>query len=1006
MILLSLLIPVASAHRTIERIPWGDYVNLMHKLTSDQLELLDIVGRDPAGETVDVLVNDSGRNLLSKNDIQFREIKSSEDLRTERIDDRYYDYNDVTSALQTYESTYPSIAKRYNLGTTAEGRTIWAMKISDQVTADQPEPEILFIGLHEAREIMSTEITMDIIDYLLTHYSSSSEVQDWVNTWQIWIIPMLNPDGSAYCWSDDQYWIKNRHDFGNDVYGVDLAHNYPFAWASCFGSSSDPNSNSYHGTSAGSEPETQAVMELAVHHHFLAVLSYHSFNELVLMPYGCYGQNAPEKNILQNFGNSFGSLIQKDSGTTGYSTGSWWEMLYSNDGNETDYFYAMNGAMAYAIQVNASSYYPSYNMRDTTVQKQRPGWQKVLDLFNSGAMVYGTITDACTGEPVQAEFHFDEYPLTENETPHTSDPDTGKYYAIGRPGNMNLVVTAEGYLDRWVPVTLGSQAILKDIAMLPTDQAGLTVWTSQIDDSSLGDGDMLLDPGEHALLRVALLAPGLSVSGISATLSTTDPYLTVVHNSATWPDLNGGTADWCQDDCFEIAADSNAPDGHVATLTLTFQANETLCANTDTTEVTIQTYMYMCPFWGEFMDSDPGWTITSYPTQGNPPGPYHNWEFGEPLNGPGTAYTGSYVYGTDLSGNYDNNWTLCLTSPVIDCTDLTESTLNFARFLQVEDGYDHGRIRVRNSPSDSWHTIFDSYYQPGWTNDATWHEMELDISEYADNESYFQVRFDVRSDTSISLPGFYVDDVLICGNYHGTMPPQPTPTMRPTSTPTQNTSPTPTPQFTVTPPPNTGTPTPSPTVAPGTPTNTPITPTNTPTVVPPTSTATNTPFPTVTPTSPGNPTPTPTATWTTEPTNTPEPSATPTPPSQPTATYTPTPPATDSFLIELLLNQTYFQAGDEFALECHVARHGATVTVDQYILLDVGGVYFFNPSWEQTPDFETHTYYDGFDETTDILRFTWPTIEGHFNGIKFYGGCVYTGTADLIGDITMVEFAY
>jgi hypothetical protein len=1015
----------AFASRTVEQIALQNLSGLLSDLPQESRDLLDVIGLDQTAGTVDLLVDDTGRQLLSHSGIPFSQLKSTEDLRDDRVDDQYLDYSEVTAMLANYETQYPAIAKRYNLATTAEGRTVWAMKISDSVATQEDEPEILFIGLHHAREIMSTEINMDMINYLLTQYSSNPDVAEWVSTWQIWIIPMLNPDGSAYCWSDDQYWVKNRRNLGSEIYGVDLGHNYPFEWGSCFGSSADPNSNSYRGPGPGSESEILGVTQLAQQHHFVAMLSYHSFNELVLTPYGCYGEDAPEKNILQSFGNSFASLIRKDSGTYGYGVGSWWEMLYSSDGNETDYFYSQFGTMAFSLEVNASSYYPAYSMRNQTVERNRPGWQKVLDVFDSGNIIHGHVFDACTGLPVAAEYHFQEYPLTETETPRTADPETGKYLAVGRPGHLTLTLNAPGYIERTVALQFNSSPIQMDIELLPVNEPGLVVWATQIDDTQYGDGDMMLDPNERAVLKIALLAPGLSVSGISASITTSDPYIGIIDNSATCPDLPGGGAAWTGSDSFEIIANAATPDGHVAILNITFQANEDLCSETDTMTVTVQSYVYLCPFWGETLDTDPGWEISAYPTSGSPPGPYYNWAFGVPHSGPPSAYSGENVYGTGLNGNYDNNWTLCLTTPPIDCSDLTDATLVFARFLQVEDSYDSGRVRIQNSATGSWTTIFNSTTWPGWTNDSNWNLMELDISDYADNESYVRIRFDVRADSSISLPGFYIDDVAICGNFYGAVPPPPTPTMRPTSTPTQYFSPSPTPTMTWTPMPNTPTFTHSPTVGPGTPTNTPITPTSTPTLIPPTRTPTHTPESTITPTPTGQATRTPTQTWTPDLTFTPKPTATPTPTSvipSPTATSTsvsptpsftpvtssptPTPTTGEMFAIALHLSDTYFEPGEEFALECEVERHGTPVTVDQYILLEVVGSYYFWPSWSDTLDFDTITYYDGYHDQTDILRFTWPTVGGHFSGIKFYAGCLYTGTATLIGDISFVEFGY
>ncbi|MCD4652882.1 hypothetical protein K8T06_03000, partial [bacterium] len=672
------------------------------------------------------------------------------------------------------------------LGTTSENRKIWALKISDNVFVQEDEPEILVIGLHEAREIMSTEIAMDIALYLTQNYGSDPDVTNWVDTWQIWIVPMLNPDGSAYCWSTDQYWVKNRRDLGGEVFGVALGHNYPVDWGSCFGSSSDPNSNGYHGENPGSEIETQAIFTLAQNHKFMTVISYHSFNELVLYPYGCTGETAPEDPILNSFANSIGSGIQREDGGYGYDTGNWWEILYANDGNETDYFYANQGSMAIAIEVNAESYYPSYSLRNTTVTRNRAGWQAALDLYETGRIVQGTITDACTGEPIQATYYFEEYPLTPKESPRQNNPVTGFYTAMGRSGILTLVVEAEGFLSQRIPVHFASGPVTKNITMIPVDEAGIGIWALVVEDQA-GDDDGQLDPGETAYLNIAVWAPGLPVSGITGVMTTSDPYITIIDDTASWVDLPAGGGSYCSDNGFRVSALASTPEYHQAELVITFDCNENICDPDDSTIISVFSINYMCPFWEENFNSNPGWQINAYPTQGSPPGPYSNWEFGEPVMGPDGAYTGQYVYGTGLASNYDNNWTLCLTSPMIDCTGVTDISLQFAQFYETENDYDDARVRIRNN-GGSWNTILSDDGSSGG-----WQWKDVDISFWADDESEVEIRFDLRSDSIIAQAGHYIDDVWFCGMAAGAGQVQPTPTLPPTSTPTPIVTNTPTP---------------------------------------------------------------------------------------------------------------------------------------------------------------------------------------------------------------------
>ncbi|MCD4655752.1 hypothetical protein K8T06_17655, partial [bacterium] len=134
-----------------------DYQQALQQRGFEARDSIDIVGIDRDTHLVKVLINETGKKILDEDRISWNIIKTQREMRDNRdIDPQYYNYAEVTTTLANIQSTYPSIAQRYDLGTTSENRKIWALKISDNVFVQEDEPEILVIGLHEAREIMST----------------------------------------------------------------------------------------------------------------------------------------------------------------------------------------------------------------------------------------------------------------------------------------------------------------------------------------------------------------------------------------------------------------------------------------------------------------------------------------------------------------------------------------------------------------------------------------------------------------------------------------------------------------------------------------------------------------------------------------------------------------------------------------------------------------------------------------------------------------------------------
>jgi hypothetical protein len=204
----------------------------------------------------------------------------------------YHTYQEMLDELRQRESAYPSICKLYDVGNTWENRDMWVLKISDNPTQNEAEPKLFIVGDHHAREIMTVEIPLHFIKVLLTNYSGDPNIKYYVDNYEIYFMPMANPDGHVYVennsgGSPSYWWRKNRRDNGGGVYGVDINRNYSYKWGyDNRGSSPTPSSETYRGPAAFSEPETTAIRQLMIDVNFKFALDYHSYGEYIIIPYG------------------------------------------------------------------------------------------------------------------------------------------------------------------------------------------------------------------------------------------------------------------------------------------------------------------------------------------------------------------------------------------------------------------------------------------------------------------------------------------------------------------------------------------------------------------------------------------------------------------------------------------------------------------------------------------------------------------------------------------------
>jgi carboxypeptidase T len=377
--------PSSLQHSKIVTIHLSDYRTGLRQLATDGY---DVAGVDSGNGTVDVVVHGDGLALLKSLDLG--DIVKTQDIDPEvGPDQRYTTYAELTSMLRNYETRFPNLIRIESIGKSNEGRDIWAVKISDNVTMDEDEPAIFFNAMHHAREVMTTEVAIDMIDQLTSKYRSDAGVTRWVDGNEIWVVPMVNPDGNNKVWTSNSMWRKNTR----EGHGVDINRNYPYAWGSCGGSSGSTYSDTYRGPSAASEPETQAVMGLVSRVQPVISVSYHSYSEIVIYPYGCDGERADAREVVEGLGQQLAATLIKDAGSGTYEAGTSWELLYAVDGGDIDWYHNAHGVLPYVIEVNSGSqgFQPPYSWRQSTVERMRPGWALMLDRLGQSG-VRGSVT--------------------------------------------------------------------------------------------------------------------------------------------------------------------------------------------------------------------------------------------------------------------------------------------------------------------------------------------------------------------------------------------------------------------------------------------------------------------------------------------------------------------------------------------------------------------------------------------------------------------------------------
>jgi hypothetical protein len=308
----------------------------------------------------------------------------------------YHTYPEMVDEVDSVVAAHPAIVHKFSIGRSYLGRPLWAVKISDNVAVDENEPEVLFDSNIHAREHITVEMDLYILHMLADGYGKKQTITRLVDTREIYLIFMLNPDGAMYDIRGGKFhhWRKNRQPNAGSTYvGVDLNRNFGWSWGCCGGSSSNPRSIEYRGAYAWSSPEDSAYRKFVrsrvlngVQQIKIAV-SWHSFGQVILWPYGYTKVDIPSTMTLDDH-RAMVALAKGAAALNGYRPKQASD-LYITDGTAHDWDYHQMGVFHYTFEMgpgyNGGTFYPTGDRIDALTSVNR---EAVLYLIDMAACPY------------------------------------------------------------------------------------------------------------------------------------------------------------------------------------------------------------------------------------------------------------------------------------------------------------------------------------------------------------------------------------------------------------------------------------------------------------------------------------------------------------------------------------------------------------------------------------------------------------------------------------------
>ncbi len=393
----------------------------------------------------------------------------------------YHTPTQVGDILLQVAADHPTIAKAFTIGTSVQGREIWAVVISDNVGAEEAEPEVRLSSTIHGDEPVGLEMLLYLVDHLTDNYASDPDVKALVDDYEIHLIPCHNPDGVV---------AGTRV----NAHNIDLNRNFPVMYPET------------------PEPETTLFVDYGNAHNFVVSGNCHGGALVVNYPYDYTPELAPDDATIIALSleySTYNPPMFNGSFTKGITNGYAW---YGIDGSLQDWSYESSGCIDVTLELSDDKIPPTTDL-EALWADNRESFLHYLRAARYG--INGVVSAADTGLPLSASVT-----VLGNAKPVVTDPDRGDYYKLLGTGTYDIQVSSFGYNDATLYglEVIWGQATVRDVALVPLadgEVAGLVTTTA---------GDGIAAQVEVRVLQTQELVAALSTNPISGAYATTLPH--------------------------------------------------------------------------------------------------------------------------------------------------------------------------------------------------------------------------------------------------------------------------------------------------------------------------------------------------------------------------------------------------------------------------------------------------------------------------------------------------
>lgn len=328
---------------------------------------------------------------------------------------QYYSIDEYHSFLQSMASQYPELCQVHQYGSSVQNRPLYVLKISDNVSQNEAEPEVKLIASIHGDEPIGYDMLIRTIQALLSGYGSDARFTNIVNNTELWVSPLMNPDG---------YVLGQRY----NANGVDINRNFPM-----------PEGSS-HPDGYAHSPETLAMMDFSAQHNFCIGINFHSGALVMNYPWDYTHTLAADNALLRDLSLSYSMhnspMYNSSEFAQGITNGAAWYVI---TGSMQDWNYGFTSNMELTAELGNTKWPPASTLDTYWSQNQ----ESILSFIEYAQRGVKGIVSSENGSPLAATIK-----VSGNARDTKTAPNLGDYHRILLPGTYTISAAAEGYLPQ------------------------------------------------------------------------------------------------------------------------------------------------------------------------------------------------------------------------------------------------------------------------------------------------------------------------------------------------------------------------------------------------------------------------------------------------------------------------------------------------------------------------------------------------------------------------------